>query len=108
MAGVSTPALAAAVSEAGGLGALGSATTPPAELLEEAAAVRERTGRPFQLNFFCHRPPEVEPEAAAIAFDEARLEALLEIRPAVASFHFGLPEPRALAAVRDAGIRVLA
>ena len=43
-----------------------------------------------------------------IAFDEERLAALLEIRPAVVSFHFGLPAPEALAAIREAGMVVLA
>jgi nitronate monooxygenase len=133
MASAATPALAASVAEAGGLGALGSAMLAPDELRRQAAEVRERTDRPFQLNFFCHEPPEVggdvaarareyfaplydelglgeppEPAAPDIHFDEARLEALLEIRPPVASFHFGLPPRDALAAIRDAGIRVLA
>jgi nitronate monooxygenase len=133
MASAATPALAAAVSEAGGLGALGSAMLTPDELRRQAAEVRERTDRPFQLNFFCHEPPELgadvaarareyfaplydelrlgeppEPGAPPIHFDEARLEALLDIRPPVVSFHFGLPARDALAAVRDAGLTVLA
>ena len=132
MASASTPELAAAVSEAGGLGSLGSAVLPPDELLRQASAVRAVTGRPFNINFFCHEPPVLEqpdsararkrfgvlyrevglddaPEAGvpAIAFDEARLAALLEIRPAVASFHFGLPDDEALDAVREAGCTVL-
>lgn len=133
MASAATPELAAAVSDVGGLGALGSAMLEVDELRRQAAAVRELTDRPFQLNFFCHPPPEVGPELAArarerfaslyaelglgdppdpwapeIAFDEARLEAVLEIRPAAVSFHFGLPAPEALGAIRDAGMRVLA
>ena len=133
MASVATPELAAAVSEAGGLGALGSAILAPDELRLEAAAVRKRTGRPFQLNFFCHEQPEFsaaagvaardrvaslfaelgvgdppEPSVPPIGFDDARLEALLEIRPPVASFIFGLPGADAVAACRDAGIRILA
>jgi nitronate monooxygenase len=133
MASAATPALAAAVSEAGGLGALGSAMLAPDELRRQAAEVRSRTGRPFQLNFFCHERPELggdlsarareyfaplydelglgnppEPSAPPIDFDDARLEALLEIRPPVVSFHFGLPSQDALAAIREAGIRVLA
>jgi nitronate monooxygenase len=132
MASAATPALAAAVAEAGGLGALGSAILPVDELRRQAAEVRERTDRPFQLNFFCHEPPQVggdvaerareyfaplydelglgeppQPSAPAIEFGEARLEALLEIRPPVVSFHFGLPQPEALAAIRAAGMVVL-
>jgi NAD(P)H-dependent flavin oxidoreductase YrpB (nitropropane dioxygenase family) len=116
MASAATPALAAAVSEAGGLGALGSAMLPVDELRRQTAELRELTGGPFQLNFFCHEPPEVsgdiadrareyfaplydelglgdppQPSAPAVEFDEARLDTLLELRPPVVSFHFGLP-----------------
>ena len=133
MASAATPALAAAVSNAGALGALGSAMLPVDELRRQAAEVRAQTDRPFQLNFFCHARPEIgaetaiaarerfaalygqlglgeppEPRVPSIAFDAARLEALLELRPPVVSFHFGLPEPDALAPIREAGILVLA
>jgi nitronate monooxygenase len=131
MAGAATPELAAAVSGAGALGSLGSAALAPDELVRQARAVRD-ADRPFNVNFFCHRPPELdeadaartrerfgalcrefgqgqppEPSAPPIAFDEERLAALLEIRPAVASFHFGLPDEGALKAIREAGCRVL-
>jgi nitronate monooxygenase len=133
MARATTPELAAAVSGAGGLGALGSAMLPVDDLRRQTGELRELTDRPFQLNFFCHEPPEIgdamaarareyfaplydelglgeppEPSAPPIDFDDARLDALLELRPPVASFHFGLPQPQALAAIRDAGIKVLA
>ena len=133
MARAATPELAAAVSEAGGLGGLGSAVLPAEELGRQAAAVRALTDAPFNLNFFVHPTPEIAPELAArarellaplyaedglgqppapsvppIDFDEDRLTALLEIRPAVVSFHFGLPEPAAVAAIRDTGSRVIA
>jgi nitronate monooxygenase len=133
MASAATPELAAAVSEAGGLGAPGSAMLPVDELRRQAGELRELTDRPFQLNFFCHERPEIgdevaarareyfaplydelglgeppQPSAPPIDFDDARLEALLELRPPVVSFHFGLPPPKALAAIRDAGLRVLA
>ena len=133
MASVATPELAAAVSAAGGLGGLGSAMLPVDELRRQTATVRAATDRPFQLNFFCHQPPAVDPDAARaartqvaplydqlglgeppepstpqISFDEERLEALLELAPQVVSFHFGLPEAGALAACRDAGMTVLA
>ena len=132
MAGAATPELAAAVSAAGGLGSLGSAPLAPDDLIAQARAVREATDRPFNVNFFCHPPPELtaqeagrgrerldplyrelglgappEPSVPPLAFDEARLAALLEVRPAVASFHFGLPGADALDAVREAGCRVL-
>jgi nitronate monooxygenase len=132
MPGAATPEFAAAVSAAGGLGSLGAGPLPPDDLIVQARGVREATDRPFNVNFFCHPSPELdaqeagrarerfdhlyrelglgeppEPSVPPIAFDEARLAALVEIRPAVASFHFGLPEPDAVEAVRDAGCLVL-
>ncbi|MGB0120932.1 MAG: nitronate monooxygenase family protein [Solirubrobacterales bacterium] len=133
MAGSTTLKLAAAVSEVGGLGSLGSATTPPAALLDQAVELRALTDRPFNLNFFCHDPPELseldatqaldeirplydelglklpsEPNVPPISFDEGRLSALIEIAPAVASFHFGLPSDSALEAIREAGSKIIA
>ena len=67
MASVATPELAAAVSAAGGLGGLGSAMLPVDELRRQTATVRAATDRPFQLNFFCHQPPAVDPDAARAA-----------------------------------------
>jgi nitronate monooxygenase len=132
MAGAASPELAVAVSGAGGLGSLGSALLPPDELIEQTRIVRDATDRPFNVNFFCHQPPKLdeaeaararerlgplyrelglgeppEPSVPPIAFDEARLAALLEIRPAVASFHFGLPDQAALDALHEAGCRIL-
>ncbi len=132
MASVATPELAAAVSAAGGLGGLGSAMLPVDELRSQVAAVRAATDRPFQLNFFCHPPFPLDPDAARaartqvaplydelglgeppepftppIGFDEGRLEALLELAPPVVSFHFGLPDAGAVASCRDAGMTVL-
>ena len=43
-----------------------------------------------------------------ITFDEGRLSALLEIAPAVASFHFGLPAASALTAISEAGSKIIA
>jgi nitronate monooxygenase len=133
MASVATPALAAAVSEAGGLGALGSSMLPVDELRRQTAELHERTDRPFQLNFFCHETPEVtgdiaerareyfaplydelglgeppQPSAPDVEFDEARLEALIDLKPPVVSFHFGLPARDAVDAVHAAGMVVLA
>ncbi len=133
MAGSTTPELVAAVCEAGALGSLGSATIPPEELAEAAAAIRALTDRPFNLNFFCHETPSLsdidpsgvssrlrplyaelglgeppDPSVPPISFGEESLAALLEISPAVASFHFGLPPDSAVAAIQETGCRVLA
>ena len=119
MAGVSTPAMAAAVSEAGGLGALGLGAAAPAQAREMIRATRALTDRPFNVNLFCHRPaqayPAVEqawlarlaplfarfdtapPQAlteiyTSFCVDPAAQEMLLEEAPPVVSFHFGLPD----------------
>jgi len=104
----------------------------PGDVIAQAREVRALTDRPFGVNFFCHSPPAIDDEHAARAraryaphyaeaglgeppepsdpqttFTAERLAALLEIGPAVASFHFGLPDQEALAAVREAGCRIL-
>ncbi|MDD0845253.1 NAD(P)H-dependent flavin oxidoreductase [Pseudomonas sp. Gutcm_11s] len=135
MVGVSTPALAAAVSEAGGLGSLGLGASTPAQARELIAQTRALTDKPFNLNLFCHAPAHAdaareqawlerlrplfaefgaEPPAQlreiylSFLADPAMLEVLLELRPAVVSFHFGLPEVAWIARLKDAGIRLLA
>lgn len=135
MAGVSTPELAAAVSQAGGLGALGIGASSPGQARGMIAATQALTTRPINVNVFCHQPPPPDPQAdaawlAALAplfaqfgaappatlteiypsflTDDATLRLLLELRPAVVSFHFGLPGPDRIAALRAAGIRTLA
>jgi len=134
MAGVQGSALAAAVSGAGGLGSLPCAMLTLEAMRNELAAIRARTDRPFNTNFFCHAPPEpsAEREAAWRAalspyYEEYRIDAkdiaaaperrpfssetadvLEEFRPAVVSFHFGLPPARLLARVRAWGSKILA
>lgn len=130
MARAATPELACAVCNMGGLGSLGSAEMALPELRRAAAAMRAGTNRPFNLNFFIQdapvtgaavlertrarlspwynalglgAPPGALPDLAA-AFGEAQLALLLEIRPAVVSFHFGAPDPSAISALKKAGI----
>jgi nitronate monooxygenase len=93
MANNAPPALAAAVSAAGALGSIAGATLSPDELRAAIHAVRAATDRPFAVNLFA--PPYV---------DEGTLEVVLDERPAVFSFAFGIADP---APLRDAGIVVL-
>src|SRR3954467_3467632 len=58
MAGVQDSALAVAVCRAGGLGSLPCAMLAPDAIRKELAAIRAQTDRPFNVNFFCHRPHE--------------------------------------------------
>jgi nitronate monooxygenase len=56
MAGVSTPALAAAVSNAGGLGSLGLGASSVSAAEQAIEATRALTSNPFNVNLFCHQP----------------------------------------------------
>lgn len=134
MLGTTTPAMAAAVSNAGGLGS--HAVSFPAEkLAAEVDALSRATNRPVNLNFFCHErgemteahhaallgalaphyeaagvdPPEgfPGPDVGAPSFGEAHLEVLLQHPPAVVSFHFGLPDELAVAALKERGCKIL-
>ena len=135
MAGVSTPAMAAAVSNAGGLGALGLGAMDATTAAREIAAFRERSTRALHVNVFCHRPavadaarearwldrlrPEftrVDAHAPAslseiytsFVVDEAMFALLCETRPQVVSFHFGLPRIEWVRALREEGIVLFA
>src|SRR5690348_11301016 len=69
MAGVSTPGMAAAVSNAGGLGSIGIGAADPEAARGMIRAVRAGTDRPFNVNVFCHAPAAPDPgrEAAWVA-----------------------------------------
>ena len=67
------PALAGHVTAAGALGSVGAAAMTGEGLRREVAAIRERTGGPLNLNFFCHEPPRAD-EAREAAW-RARLAA---------------------------------
>jgi nitronate monooxygenase len=135
MAGVTTPALAAAVSNAGGLGSLGVGAMKAEGARKVIRETRALTTKPFNINVFCHQPvtpddavnqqwlswlaPQFErygatPPAAlaeiytSFVADKAMLEVFLEEKPAVVSFHFGLPSADVIAALKDAGIRLFA
>ena len=134
MAGVQGSALAIAVSNAGGLGALPGAMLSPDVLRQELTAIRQRTGKPFNVNFFCHSEPtvnaereaawrtalapyyqefEIDPHAIAAGpgrapFTSAAADVLEEFKPAVVSFHFGLPAAGLLDRVRSLGAKILA
>src|SRR6202162_5759798 len=132
MAGVQGSALAVAVSNAGGLGSLPCATFGRDAMREELAAIDRQTAQPFNVNFFCHEPPapNTEREArwrAALApyyeelgidanaisagpgrapFSSEAADVLDDFKPAVVSFHFGLPSPELLARVRALGAKI--
>jgi len=135
MAGVSSPALAAAVSNAGALGSIGVGATDAEGARRMIAAVRERSKRSLNVNVFCHQPARAESLVAAawvehlrphfesfgakpplqlreiyrsFMEDDAMLAALLADKPRVVSFHFGLPSAERIRALRETGIVLLA
>jgi nitronate monooxygenase len=134
--GTSTPELAAAVCQAGGLGFLAGAYLSPAQIAEQAARIRALApGRPFGINLFAPVPtercgaPPADPAAAlaVVAAAHARLglpppelpapqpepfdaqwPQALDCAPAVLSLTFGLPTPALLQAAHARGIEVWA
>src|ERR1700761_1843374 len=65
MAGVSSPAMAAAVSEAGALGSIGVGNTDAASAQRTIEAVRQRSSRSLNVNVFCHQPARLDPAVAS-------------------------------------------
>ena len=135
MAGVSTPQLAAAVSNAGGLGSIGIGASTPEQARRMIDDTRALTSRPFNVNVFCHAPAvrDAARETAwlqhltplfddigatapasineiykSFVVDDEMFNMLVETAPAVVSFHFGLPPAARIAALRAAGIYTLA
>jgi len=133
MAGAQDHRLAVAVSQVGALGSLPGAMLDAAGLRRELTALTEKTAKPYNLNFFCHTPPPIDAERevvwrqalasyyAELGIDSASVatgpgrqpfsaelaELLDEFRPAVVSFHFGLPSAELLARVRACGAKIL-
>jgi nitronate monooxygenase len=133
MAGVQDSALAIAVSNAGGLGSLPCALLRPAVIREELDRIRAQTSKPYNVNFFCHRPPvpsaerdakwraalapyyrqfdldldAIGADAGRASFNDEAADVLSEFKPPVVSFHFGLPAPELLARVRTWGAKII-
>lgn len=133
MAGAALSELAIAVAEAGGLGSLPCAMLSVDQVRTEMGKIRERTSCPINVNFFCHQQPTVEmkqeaawrerlapyyrelgidlnlpiPSSTRMPFDEAMCDLVLELKPEVVSFHFGLPKKELLARTKATGAKIL-
>ncbi|MCW5736902.1 MAG: nitronate monooxygenase [Enhydrobacter sp.] len=133
MAGPVSPQMVIAASEAGALGSLAGAMLTAETLRGELQIVQQGTGRAINVNFFVH--PDPEPDAAREAgwrkrleayyrelglaadagknaptrspFTAAMCEVVLEFKPRVVSFHFGMPDAALLRRVKDAGLLVM-
>ena len=133
MAGVQGSTLALAVAQAGGIGSLPCAMLSLEALRDELAILRAQTKRPINLNFFCHTQPAPDQEREAawrtllapyytefgidprgitatqgrMPFSTQLADMLETFKPAIISFHFGLPSADLLARVRSWGTKIL-
>lgn len=132
MAGAQNHLLAASVCEAGGLGSIPAGMLDAAALDTELDALEKLTDRPYNLNFFCHRTPAASPnkieawhrllapwfaefgvdpaslstQATRHPFDATMAEVVSRYRPALISFHFGLPDIELLERARASGAKI--
>jgi len=133
MAGAQGSALALAVCAAGGVGSLPAAMLSPDALQAELQILSRQANGPWNVNFFCHRAPQVDTQAQAhwlealrpfydeagidpasvpagagrVPFSDAVADVIEPFRPPVVSFHFGLPSAPLLARVKSWGSKVL-
>jgi nitronate monooxygenase len=134
MAGTSTPAMAAAVTDAGGLGSVGIGAVNAAGARGMIETLQRLTSGPVNVNVFCHRPATqddarerqwlaglrplfaqygAQPPGGlkeiytSFVADEATQALLVETKPAVVSFHFGLPSEQVISRMKEAGIVLL-
>ncbi len=131
MAGVSTPELAAEVSNQGALGALGLGANTPEAAKEQIIKTQSLTDKPFQVNFFCHQSEQLDHDVAQQWINYLRphfekfdaqppqqlnciypsfldsddyLDIVLQTQPKAVSFHFGIPKAHQISALKQAGI----
>lgn len=133
MAGAQDSELVIAVSNAGGLGMLPCAMFSSEQCRKQLQRIRERTSRPYGVNFFAHRASapqaqqisqwksrflpyyrefglDVVPDPSGpgrMPFDEEAATIVEEFQPPVVSFHFGLPDGRLVERVRRTGALIL-
>lgn len=135
MAGVSTPEMAAAVTNAGGLGSIAVGASTVDDARTQIQRVKALSSGVFNVNVFCHKPAlrdpikeqkwldTLKPEFARFGAsapndlseiyqtfltNDAMHTMLLEECPRVISFHFGLPRPDQLDAIKNRGIMTFA
>ncbi len=134
MAGVSTPELAAQVSNQGAFGSLGLGASTVDAARKQILHTQELTDKPFQVNFFCHESRDLNSEVSqnwiALFADKFKeldaevptilnciypsfkdnddfLNLVLETKPKAVSFHFGIPHVHQIKALKNAGIITL-
>lgn len=129
--GFTTPQLVAAVSNAGGIGALAAPLLSPQEMGRQIAQIRALTSKPFNVNLFVQTMPQptveeihraqelLRPIREVLGWSElpmpakwcedfnAQFDALIAARPAIASFAFGILTRSQVERLHDAGIYVI-
>lgn len=131
MAGVSTPELAAEVSNQGALGSLGLGANSTETARQQILKTQALTDQPFQVNFFCHHSVALNDQTAqewikhltpqfkkyganpptqlnciypSFLDNDDFLDLVLETKPKAVSFHFGIPHAHQIKALKKAGI----
>ncbi|PCK32919.1 NAD(P)H-dependent flavin oxidoreductase [Pseudoalteromonas piscicida] len=132
MAGVQNWRLAAAASNAGILGSIPCGMLSKAQVIEEIENFKAHASGPYNLNFFCHEMPELDPyqqdkwkQKLSAYYDEFNVEpnenlgvlrrpfdmemaeAIAPYKPSVISFHFGLPDAALVEFVKSWGAKIL-
>lgn len=107
MAGSVTPALVAAVANAGALGSYPAGYTPPAEIATAVTAIRERTSRPFAVNLFAPLPADRVPDARPMLEVIARLHAELGLGAPSLAAHPPLDLEQQVAAVMESRVPIV-
>ncbi|MCY1077656.1 NAD(P)H-dependent flavin oxidoreductase [Archangium lansingense] len=130
MAGVTTPELVAAASNAGGLGSIGAPYMKPADIVQFARRVRELTDRPYAINLFAPQPPPAKtdpsrmlaelaryhqelglepprPPSSPLPSFEEQVDAVVESGAPIFSFTFGIPPPAVLERLKARGMVLL-
>ena len=134
MTGIGTVELAGSVCAAGGLGSIGCAAMQPDLAAKTIQALRARTDKPINVNFFCHVQAKADPDREQAwhgrlspyysefeidpelprahvdiaPFDNAMCKVVENTKPEVVSFHFGIPDSALMARVKAVGCRIMA
>jgi len=132
MGGHTSPDMPVAVSAAGGLGSFPCALLTPAQVRDEVGKMRARTRKPINLNFFCHATPlrnatvenawskrlapyyaellvdpPAPPDTALAPFGAEMCDVVIELKPEVVSFQFGLPDKSLISRLKTAGCKII-